>query len=260
VRHPIPPTTESDTSPRPFWQSFLFLALFGLVLFLLTWQKMVVGSFRFAPPTLLADGVLALLVAWLLTARWGGNTAVSQLLRPLYQWRVAPQWYAFALFLFPVIAYGTILFRHGGGDSLVAFLMEPLGVVSWLELGLLIFLSALVGGPLGEEIGWRGFALPRLTKLYDETVSSLILGGVWALWHVPLYLTGVYHGRVDDILARFFWTIPLTFLFTYLHRQSHGSLLLVILLHTSFNVSPFSLHPINILILLLLARWVQQRL
>ncbi|MCA9979341.1 MAG: CPBP family intramembrane metalloprotease [Anaerolineales bacterium] len=248
---------QSLSHGRVLARGLLFLTLFGLTLFLLTWQKMLGNSVRFTPQIFVADALLALLVGLLCTARWSKYTAVGDLLRPLYQWRVSPRWYFFALALFPALAYSTILFMDGGGTSFSRFILNPIGEENWRDLALLVVLSALVGGPLGEEIGWRGFALPRLQQLYSDTTSSFLLGGVWALWHLPLYLTGVYNGRVDDILARFFWTIPLAFLFTYLHRNTKGSIFLAVLLHVSFNVSPFSLHPLNVIFLLILARWVQ---
>lgn len=233
-------------------RGLLFLVLFGLTLYLLTWQKMAGNSIRFTPAIFMADTLLSLLVATLLTNHWSLHQSVATFFRPLWQWRVNPIWYLFALLLLPAVAYST-LFLLEGAENLADFFLRPLGAMQVGDVLLLFLLSALVGGPLGEELGWRGYALPRLQQLYNDTTSSLWLGGVWTLWHLPLYVTGVYHGRVDEILLRFFWTIPLAFLFTYLHRRTNGSILLAMLLHTSFNIAPFSLHPYNLIWLLLLA-------
>ncbi len=93
-----------------------------------------------------------------------------------------------------------------------------------------------------EELGWRGFAMPRLQKWYSPLVASLIIGAFWALWHLPLYFNGQYTSdsntgpaAVAGILMRFEWSLPLCVIFTWVYNRSHGSLLIMILFHTVFN-------------------------
>lgn len=109
------------------------------------------------------------------------------------------------------------------------------------KFGRLILLSfsvnLLFGGSLGEEMGWRGFLLPRLLGKYRPLSASLILGVIWAIWHAPVDLTAGFllHGPAA-ILARLIWTMPLSVLFTWFYVKSGGNLLVALLLHTSINI------------------------
>jgi membrane protease YdiL (CAAX protease family) len=113
-----------------------------------------------------------------------------------------------------------------------------------LEFVRILFL----GGPLGEELGWRGYALPRLQQHRTALTSSVLLGLVWGLWHIPLYLvpgTGQYEilrsgtNPAFAIVGFVGWTIGLSVLFTWLFNQTRGSLLVVILFHTAVNLAAF---------------------
>ena len=117
------------------------------------------------------------------------------------------------------------------------------GVLAW-EFVRILFL----GGPLGEELGWRGFALPRLQARHTAYRASLLLGLIWGLWHIPLYFvpgTGQFEtvsGGTDPafaIGAFVVWTIGLSILFTWLFNETRGSLIVVILFHTSINLGAF---------------------
>jgi membrane protease YdiL (CAAX protease family) len=103
----------------------------------------------------------------------------------------------------------------------------------------------LLGGPLEEELGWRGFALPRLQARLPALDASILLGIVWGAWHIPLYFvpgTGqseTLAGGADPgftIGGFVFWTTGLSVLFTWLFNQSSGSLLVAMLLHTSVDI------------------------
>jgi membrane protease YdiL (CAAX protease family) len=121
---------------------------------------------------------------------------------------------------------------------------------------LLIYLLFLIfEGPLGEEPGWRGFALPRLQQRSGPLVGTLLLGVLWGLWHLPLFFipgtdwyalsvvgTG-FMGHLVPLGVFVIWTIALAITFTWIFNNTRGSLLLAMLLHASINVAPFVLLP-----------------
>ena len=92
-----------------------------------------------------------------------------------------------------------------------------------------------VGGPVNEEPGWRGFALPRLLKIFSPLVASIILGFIWALWHGPLHFNGFYGNGLQGFLLRFLFKVPVSILFTWIWIKTEGSLLMVVFLHTCIN-------------------------
>jgi membrane protease YdiL (CAAX protease family) len=105
-----------------------------------------------------------------------------------------------------------------------------------------------LGGPVGEELGWRGFALPRLQQRTNALAASILLGIIWGLWHLPMYFvlgTGqseiLRAGASPAFAIGGFvgWTIGLSVLFTWLFNQTGGSLLVVILFHAAVNLAAF---------------------
>ena len=98
---------------------------------------------------------------------------------------------------------------------------------------------------LGEEIGWRGFALPRLQEAHDALVSSIVLGLFWAIWHVPMWIAS---GIVGFYLLRSVVTITTyAILFTWVYNNTGGSLLLAWLFHTSTTITQYFLQiPLTI--------------
>jgi membrane protease YdiL (CAAX protease family) len=97
-------------------------------------------------------------------------------------------------------------------------------------------MNLILGGSMGEEFGWRGYALPLLLKKYNPSAASLILGLIWALWHFPIDITSEY--GVGLVVFRIIWTLPLTIIFTWFFIKTNGSILIALLLHTSVNVLP----------------------
>jgi len=98
----------------------------------------------------------------------------------------------------------------------------------------LIVASSVIGGGL-EEIGWRGFMLPRLQSSFDALTASLAVGVVWMIWHAPLF---VIPGAVQTdlpILPFVVQGIALAVVFTWLYNSTNGSVLLAVLLHGTFN-------------------------
>ena len=125
-----------------------------------------------------------------------GPTLAALITHRIYagNWRFARLWTTL-----PDLAIGI-----SSGTSLVliaaftaAFFMTESGISRWqwssLEQIVILFLPNLIGGPLGEEGGWRGYALPRLQRRFSPATSSIILGFLWANWHLPLIVTHVYN-------------------------------------------------------------------
>lgn len=173
-------------------------------------------------PTLAAFGV----------TRWrSGWAGVLALLKRGVQWRVNWRWYAIvgglpALML--LIALGVHGILGGTVPKSPATGRWGLAIVNF-------FLVMLIGGPLGEEFGWRGYALPTLQRWFSAFWSSVILGIVWACWHLPLFfMPNTIQHRLPFGL---FWVnvVALSILFTWVYNNTSGSVLISILLHTAVN-------------------------
>ena len=99
--------------------------------------------------------------------------------------------------------------------------------------------NLILGGSLGEEVGWRGFLLPRLLEIHSPLAASLLLGLAWAIWHAPIDLaSGFALVGPGAIVARILWTLPVTVIFTWLYLEGRASLLVALFLHTSLNLIP----------------------
>jgi uncharacterized protein len=173
------------------------------------------------------------LAAFIMTGTTEGRAGIRRLLHRYVLWRVGLRWYLVVLIGPPVIILLVTVLLPG---ALASFQM-----LAPLDLLLLLVSFPLVlifGGPLFEEGGWRGFALPRLQRLYGPFVGTLILGILWACWHLPLFWITAW-GTPPTILNMVLYipsVIFMTIVFTWVFNNTKGSLLLAILLHTSFDV------------------------
>ena len=162
----------------------------------------------------------------------GGWPATAALLRRLAQWRAGLRWYALALLL-------PLGVTAAAAAATVALGAPPAGLddlVSRLPSAVPIFAFALLfplQGALGEEPGWRGFALPRLLASRSPLAASLILGALVAGWHAPLFLTGLY-GQVP---LRVLFMVTTSVLYTLLFTGTGGSVLLAMLFHAAWNAT-----------------------
>jgi len=156
-----------------------------------------------------------------------GKPGVKALFRAMLRWRVGLRWWAVALFA-PVVltVLATALNVALGAPAPTA---QELG--RWTDVlptALLILLVPVIGGAW-EEPGWRGYALPRLLADRSPLLASLVLGSLWAVWHVPLFFTDQQHWS-DLVLV-----VLATIVFTWLFRNALGSVLLVMVLHAMNN-------------------------
>jgi uncharacterized protein len=185
------------------------------------------------------------LSAFIMTGVTEGRDGVRRLLRRIVLWRVRFRWYLFVLLGIPAIVVLSTVAVPGALASFKASAVPSTLFLYVVATPVFLF----VGGPVFEEIGWRGFALPRLQGLYGPLVGSLILGVLWALWHLPLFLIPSWdtpHGSPLDVVLFVIWAVSITIIFTWVFNNTRGSVLMVILAHGSINsaaATVFGLFP-----------------
>jgi uncharacterized protein len=195
---------------------------------LLTWVLMPASVFL--GPTL---------AAFIMTGITEGREGIGRLLRRFVLWRVGLGWYLFALVGFPMIFVLSLIVLPGALASFQG--LAPLAPLPLLFLFVYVF---FLSGPLGEEPGWRGFALPRLQALHGPLVGSLILGPLWALWHLPLFFTPWNVLTTFNLVVFVLATTCLAIIYTWVFNNTKGSILMAILLHWSFDLSAGILAPL----------------
>jgi membrane protease YdiL (CAAX protease family) len=102
-------------------------------------------------------------------------------------------------------------------------------------LGFLV--GQLILGPLGEELGWRGYALPRLLQRFSPLAASLILGVIWGVWHLPSFFVSSLVQSSLAIPVFLFGALCMSILATWLYLHTGGSVLITVLFHLAFNAS-----------------------
>ena len=207
-----------------------------------------VGLLPFSSP-LLIFAVFAIgpfsgpsLSAFIMTGITQGRAGIRCLLGRYIMWQVGVRWYLFALIVIPVTQMLGVIVLTG---TLPSFeVVTPPYVLTYLGSFVVVL---IFGAPLGEEPGWRGFALPRLQSLHGPLIGSLILGVLWAFWHLPLFWITAWDlpPIVANIVMFVLADIALTIIMTWVFNNTKGSLLIAILVHTSFNA--FSNGPLPLL-------------
>ncbi len=226
---------------HPLFFFFLMAYAFSWVMlipFVLSEWSILHGDFRIA--FALNPFVGPTLAAYIMTHISEGHTGVLRQRQRLLYWRVGPPWYAFALLGIPALHLLGIAVLPG---ALASFQGLPRGLLITyiITFGVIAFL----GGPLGEEIGWRGFALPRLQACYGPLWGTLMLGVLWTCWHLPHFLTSTQRGGPETGWVAFLTNFSIFFLlimastivFTWVFNHTHESVFIAILVHASINTS-----------------------
>lgn len=209
-------------------------AFFGLT-FLTSW---ILWGAAGAVPGLSSDGTRALLflpgtfapalVAVVLTRVNDGARGTRALLGRLLLWNVGFRWYLFAAGYMIAIKLGAALVHRGITGAWPAFSSVPV----YLLLAAALFSTVFQAG---EEIGWRGFALPRLTARMGLGAASVVLGVVWALWHLPLFFISETTTTGQSFPVYMLSVTALSVAMAWLYARTGGSLLLVMLMHAAIN-------------------------
>lgn len=200
------------------------LIAFFVLAYLLTWW--IYPLLRFSPLL----GIFGLfgpaLAAIIMAAITEGKAGVKALLGRVVRWRVGLRWYAIALGLPTVLSLAT------------AALHYLLGAPEFIQVGALtVFDVVLFVLVLGEELGWRGYALPLLLENRSAVTASLILGVFWGLWHVPTFLVPGTPQYGLPLSAFVLLTIEYSILMTWVFLHTRGSVMIATLFHGAINVS-----------------------
>jgi uncharacterized protein len=210
------------------------LAAFFVLAYALSWIILVPAGLGMLPDS--AGSVLPWVVpfgpavaAFIVTALIGGRPAVGQLLRRLVQWRVGIRWYLLVLLGIPLVelvgAFAVL------GTVPLDDLARNWPVIFTLYLPAVLYVAIFTG--VGEEPGWRGFALPRLQDRHGPLLGTALLSVVWAAWHLPNVLFGGWTG-----LSFSLWlvgTVASAFIYTWVYNNTGGSILMAALLHGAIN-------------------------
>jgi hypothetical protein len=193
------------------------------------------GSARGAPASAALVEALFLLgtfapglVALALTERAEGRAATRALLGQIFHWRVGARWYGFAVGYIPAIKLSVALVHRVATGAWPRF-----GQEAWYVMAAAIVFSTWVQA--GEEIGWRGYALPRLSRRFGLAAASVMLGILWAGWHVPLFFVPESDKVGQSFPLYLLEATALSVAMAWLYWRTKGSLLLVMLLHAAVN-------------------------
>jgi membrane protease YdiL (CAAX protease family) len=224
------------------------LVAFFVLAFALSWYPWILALLR--GRTSGPNPLGPLLAAIIITAIVAGRAGLREFFRRLVRWRVGASWYA-VTFVTPVlvclIATG-ITCCFAPPSELAALSIEKVREVPERFLFILLFIG------LGEELGWRGFALPQLQTNHSPLRASLILAPLWALWHLPLIGNEFPWPIVAPFLLSVFGA---TFLLTWVFNGTNGSVLLPMLLHATVNtVGAGLIFPLFSSGTLILAWWI----
>jgi uncharacterized protein len=218
------PPKQSDRRP--------LLAFFALVYFTTWacfWVARSTGALKW--PLLIIGASTPSVFAVILTAKREGRAAVRALLRRLLQWRVGFRWYVFALGYMAAIKLSVAVIYRLSAGSWPEFATYP----EWYIVLATSIAAMILGGPLGEEIGWRGYALPRLQGRFGFAMGSMALGALWALWHWPVFFIPGLDQYGQAFIPYVLYVTALSVAFAWLYNNTNGSLLLVVLMHAAVN-------------------------
>jgi membrane protease YdiL (CAAX protease family) len=177
-----------------------------------------------------------------------GCSGVKELARRCIHYNVSVLWWFYALFL-SVAVFAVAEIIYGAAHGKVGPITPMVLFRQWWLI--FVFIFGLFQGPLGEELGWRGFLLPRLLEKCSPLKASVILGLVWAVWHMPagMLIGGSYYFHtVAGTLLFTASTIALSILMTVLFLHTRRSVLLAIAMHWSVMPGKYiagSLFPIS---------------
>jgi len=225
---------------------FFFLLAFGL-----TWLKNALTLIfdikmptSFTDPTIffvlfvgLPGGIAPTLAAFVVTAITEGKHGVKALWKRFWNRNASLKWLLVALLFYDGIRLASILIARMLDQQAYPIIRLPDPFWSYIPA----LITPFIISGMGEEFGWRGYVLPRFQAKWNALTSALLLGVIWAAWHIPFFfIPGAWLFR-RKVLQWAIWLIPSSVIYTWLFNNTKGSVLIAALFHATANYTMFRL-------------------
>jgi len=206
--------------------------------------------------TVIVSAAAALMPAFVVSSIFSRVPGIKRHLASLAKPRGSAAYYLLALILFTAIWLLGVLLNRALGLQVPqrAYPAAAANIGLFGAVALSFFYNFLPNG-LSEEVGWRGFALPRFQARRSPLVASLILWMFWAIWHAPAYFGGFAAQSPADTLVEWMFMLPVAIVFTWFYNRAKGTILVTALLHPAMNTATRFL-PITIGGIMLLVAFV----
>lgn len=210
---------------------------FFLLTFVITWGlgafaiflpaqlQALVGELTDTSPIYFLAIAAPTISATILTFAWDGWSGLRSLYARLIRWRFGLKWYALVLVGIPVLGWIAALLTES----------NPLKETGNLTQLLWLLFYVLITGPLCEELGWRGYALPRLLERFSPFTASLVLGTIWGVWHLPSFFVSGMVQKGMSLVIFVLYTPCLSILMTWVFQHTRGSVLSAVMIHCMVN-------------------------
>ncbi|MCU7667436.1 CPBP family intramembrane glutamic endopeptidase [Bacillus thuringiensis] len=187
-----------------------------------------------------------MLAAYIMIRTLEGKESWKRVRKSIISIKVGLNWYLFTLIVIPAAMFLGMVILNGGIPT-----FQDLTSKFFITYLISFVVTFFLGGPLPEEIGWRGFALPRLQSRFGPLKATLLLSVLWAFWHLPHFLTSAQRGGPDSDLSILYihlpifilMCFPISIILTWVYNCNRGNLFIVMLVHASVNT--FSLVQTN---------------
>lgn len=194
----------------------------------------------YLPYAMLAAFAAPAVAGMLLTGLTDGRAGLRRLLRRLGQWRMEARWYAFAVLTAPLVVLAVLLPLSLVSDDFLPAVFTSDGTVTLLLIGI----AAGVAAGFLEELGWTGFAIPRLRSRHGVVATGLLVGFVWGAWHFSYFvMRGSPSGGLDlglflpEAVGMFLVVLPAYRVLLVLLYDRTDSLPVTMLMHASLSAS-----------------------
>ncbi|EJR53976.1 hypothetical protein IIM_02233 [Bacillus cereus VD107] len=250
----------SSTGLRGYLESYPLTSFFVMA-YLFSWVVLIpfiLSQWGIFPKTKAFDiffvanaFVGPMLAAYIMFRTLEGKESWKKVRKSIISTKVGLKWYLFTLIVIPAVMFLGMVILNGGIPTFH-------GLTSKFFVTYLISFVAtfFLGGPLPEEIGWRGFALPRLQSKFGPLKATLLLSVLWAFWHLPHFLTVAQRGGPGSDLSILYihlpifilLCLPISIILTWVYNCHRGNLFIVMLVHASVNtfslVQAYSTNPV----------------